>query len=235
MVVVLPSARTSYTRMVIMCRSAYFVRGAVPASAVRPCASTPMMARHPDQEIGHCAATHGQVMATPKAYAMAPQRTFSGRNDALRAARLGRGWRTIEQAADELSAHGRRLLDDRHFNISARTWRRWEGARPGWPPEATAVVLHDALGRWPEDLGFTPPPGWIRPEHHEDDRAHQVAFAGVTAAALVPGPTPRQHVDPALIGYFQQQLEGHYRADMFLGRVRKVGGSLLRSWCVGMN
>jgi hypothetical protein len=26
-----------------------------------------------------------------------------------------------------------------------------------------------------------------------------------------------KHVDPELIPYFQQQLEGHYRADMLLG------------------
>ncbi|MFE7804297.1 hypothetical protein ACFU51_06480 [Streptomyces sp. NPDC057430] len=43
------------------------------------------------------------------------------------------------------------------------------------------------------------------------------AFVSVTAAALVPGPTATQHVDPALIDYFEQQLEGHYRADMFSG------------------
>lgn len=147
----------------------------------------------------------------------------SPRNDALRAARLRRGWRTIEQAAAALTDHGQQLLDDRHFNVSARTWRRWEGARPGWPPEQTAVVLHDAFGRWPEDLGFTPPPGWISPERAQPDHAQQQAFATVAAAALAPGPTARQHVDPALIDYFQQQLEGHYRADMFLGPHDLIG------------
>jgi hypothetical protein len=45
----------------------------------------------------------------------------------------------------------------------------------------------------------------------------------VTAAALVPGPVAPQHVDPALIDYFQQQLEGHYRADMFLGPHDLIG------------
>ncbi|MFF3691591.1 hypothetical protein [Streptomyces sp. NPDC002187] len=39
------------------------------------------------------------------------------------------------------------------------------------------------------------------------------AFVSVTAAALMAGPVAPQHVDPALIDYFQQQLEGHYRAD----------------------
>ncbi|WP_405460053.1 Twin-arginine translocation pathway signal [Streptomyces sp. NBC_00101] len=107
--------------------------------------------------------------------------------------------------------------------MSARTWRRWEGDRPGWPAEETAIVLHDALGRWPEDLGFTTPPGWLRPEHHEEEDVERRAFEGVTAAALVAGPVAPQHVDPALIGYFQTQLEGHYRADMFLGPHDLIG------------
>lgn len=80
-----------------------------------------------------------------------------GRNDALRAARLRVGWRTIEQAAAKLTEHGQQLLDDRQFTVSARTWRRWEGDRPGWPAEETAIVLHDPLGQWPEDLGFHHP------------------------------------------------------------------------------
>lgn len=154
---------------------------------------------------------------------MTPQTGRVGRNDALRAARLRTGWRTIEQAAAQLTEHGQRLLDDPHFTVSPRTWRRWEGDRPGWPPEETAIVVHDALGRWPEDLGFTTPPGWIRPEHHEEEHVKRRAFASVTVAALVAGPVAPQHVDPALIDYFQTQLEGHYRADMFLGPHDLIG------------
>lgn len=154
---------------------------------------------------------------------MSPHTGRVGRNDALRAARLRVGWRTIDQAADRLTRQGRQLLDDPHFNVSARTWRRWEGGHPGWPAEETAIVLHDALGRWPEDLGFTTPPGWIRPEHHEEADVKRRAFVSVTAAALVAGPVAPQHVDPALIDYFQQQLEGHYRADMFLGPHDLIG------------
>ncbi|MFF9316674.1 Twin-arginine translocation pathway signal [Streptomyces sp. NPDC014735] len=145
------------------------------------------------------------------------------RNDALRAARLRAGWRTIESAAVGITEHGQALLGDRQFTVSARTWRRWEGARPGWPAEETAIVIHDALDRWPEDLGFTTPPGWIRPEHHEEEQVRRREFVSVTAAALVAGPVARQHVDPALIDYFQQQLEGHYRADMFLGPHDLIG------------
>ncbi|NUK24676.1 Twin-arginine translocation pathway signal [Streptomyces lunaelactis] len=145
------------------------------------------------------------------------------RNDALRAARLRKGWRTVEAAAAALQERGQQLLDDCQFTVSARTWRRWEGGRPGWPAEDTAIVLHDALARWPEDLGFTTPPGWIRPEHHQEDDVKRRASVSVTAAALVAGPVAPQHVDPALIDYFQQQLEGHYWADMFLGPHDLIG------------
>lgn len=154
---------------------------------------------------------------------MTPHTGLMGRNDALRGARLRRGWRTVEAAATAVTEHGQQLLDDRQFTVSARTWRRWEGNRPGWPAEETAIVLHDALGRWPEDLGFTTPPGWIRPEHHEEAQVSRRTFASVTAAALVAGPVALQHVDPVLVDYFQQQLEGHYRADMFLGPHDLIG------------
>ncbi|WP_237528914.1 MULTISPECIES: hypothetical protein [Streptomyces] len=112
--------------------------------------------------------------------------------------------------------------------VSARTWRRREGERPGWPSEETAIVIHDALGRGPEDLGFTTPPGWIRPERHEEGEVKRRAFVSVTAAALVTGPVAPHHVDPALITYFQQQLKGHYRADMLLGPHDLI---VRTSWC----
>ncbi|MGW6859503.1 Twin-arginine translocation pathway signal [Streptomyces xanthophaeus] len=145
------------------------------------------------------------------------------RNDALRAARLRVGWRSMEAAAAALQTHGQRFLDDRHYTVSARTWRRWEGGTPGWPSAETATVLHDALGRWPEDLGFTAPADWIRPEAHQEEHVERRTFLSVTAAALVPGPFAARQVDPALIDYFQQQLEGHYRADMFLGPHDLIG------------
>lgn len=154
---------------------------------------------------------------------MTPRTGHMSRNDALRAARLRKGWRTIEAAAMAMTEQGQQLLDDRQFTVSARTWRRWEGDRPGWPAEETAIVIHDAFGRWPEDLGFTTPPGWIRPEHHEEEQVRRQPFVSVTAAALVAGPVAPQHVDPALIDYFQQQLEGHYRADMLLGPHDLIG------------
>ncbi|MFC5855677.1 hypothetical protein ACFPZI_29025 [Streptomyces chlorus] len=64
-----------------------------------------------------------------------------GRNDALRAARLRAGRRTVEQAAARLTTHGQQLLDERQFTVSARTWRWWEGnARAGRPRPTTDGV-----------------------------------------------------------------------------------------------
>ncbi len=92
----------------------------------------------------------------------------------------------MEAAAAALQAHGQRLLDDAHFTVSPRTWRRWEGRQEqrGWPPEETAQVLHDALGRWPEDLGFSAPAGWIRPERQYEDQVERRTFITVTQAQV---------------------------------------------------
>lgn len=155
---------------------------------------------------------------------MTPQTASTGGNDVLRAARLKRGWRSGEAAARGVSAAGREALDDPYFEVSPRTWRRWESPRPGWPREDCALALHAAFDRWPEDLGFETPEGWQRVEQSaQDDDMKRRAFVSVTAAALTAGPTPVRHVDPALIGYFQEQLEGHYRADMLLGPHDLIG------------
>ncbi|MEE1938413.1 Twin-arginine translocation pathway signal [Streptomyces sp. TRM 70361] len=148
-------------------------------------------------------------------------------NNVLRAARLKRGWRSGEAAAKAVSTAGRRALNDAHFEVSPRTWRRWESARPGWPREDYAVALHAAFGLWPEDLGFEVPPGWVRPECNENTtpeaEVKRRAFVSATTAALTLGPVPPRHVDPALVPYFQKQLEEHYRADMLLGPHDLIG------------
>ncbi|MEU7042617.1 Twin-arginine translocation pathway signal [Streptomyces varsoviensis] len=120
---------------------------------------------------------------------------------------------------------GQQALDDAGFEVSPRTWRRWESSKPGWPREDYAIALHTALGKWPEDLGFQVPPGWVRasPHQYEGDGMNRRGFVSVTAAALTPGPIAERHVDPALIPYFQTQLEGHYRADMLLGPHDLIG------------
>ncbi|MBQ0864604.1 Twin-arginine translocation pathway signal [Streptomyces sp. RK75] len=155
---------------------------------------------------------------------MTPHTAPTGGNDALRAARLKRGWRSQEAAAKGVSAAGREALDDMHFEVAPRTWRRWESAKPGWPRDDYAFALHAAFDRWPEDLGFEVPEGWQREEPPPDeDDVRRRTFVSVTAAALTVGPTPPRHVDPALITYFQEQLEGHYRVDMLLGPHDLIG------------
>jgi hypothetical protein len=156
---------------------------------------------------------------------MTPHTPRAGGNDVLRAARLKRGWRSGEAAAKGVSAAGREALDDMHFEVSPRTWRRWESAAPGWPREDYAVALHTAFGAWPEDLGFEPPDGWVRADQpgEADADVNRRSFVSVTAAALTVGPIAARRVDPALITYFQEQLEGHYRADMLLGPHDLIG------------
>jgi len=65
-------------------------------------------------------------------------------------------------------------------------------------PAAQAVRLADAMGTVMHDI----------------DRRN---FVASTATALAFERTTSRHVDPALVGYFSEQLEGHYRADMMLG------------------
>ncbi len=151
--------------------------------------------------------------------------TDAGGNKSLRTARLSRGWRSGEAAAQAVTRAGREALNDAGFEVSSRTWRRWESSKPGWPRADYAVALHTAFGEWPEDLGFEVPPGWARGgQHpHEGNEVNRRAFVSVTAAALTSGPVTDRHVDPALIQYFQSQLEGHYRADMLLGPHDLIG------------
>ncbi|MDT0452145.1 Twin-arginine translocation pathway signal [Streptomyces hesseae] len=86
------------------------------------------------------------------------------------------------------------------------------------------MALHSAFGIWPEDLGFEPPADWVAAEEHPvPGGLDQRVSVSVTAAALTAGPVARRHVDPALIDYFEQQLEGHYRADMLLGPHDLIG------------
>ncbi|WP_223282091.1 hypothetical protein [Streptomyces sp. EAG2] len=70
---------------------------------------------------------------------------------------------------------------------------------------------------------FPPPDDWIGIERRSEEPVDRRAFVSVTAAALSAGPLVPRYVDPALIGYFQEQLEGHYRADMLLGPHDLIG------------
>jgi hypothetical protein len=79
--------------------------------------------------------------------------------------------------------------------------------RGGGPEEQIVLPVVPAA----QVTTLTDPP---RATMHEIDRRD---FVTATAAALTFRGTAPRHVDPALIDYFIQQLEGHYRADMMLG------------------
>ncbi|GLF95210.1 helix-turn-helix transcriptional regulator [Streptomyces yaizuensis] len=156
-------------------------------------------------------------------------------NEALRTARTDQGWYSQEQAADQISTIGQRVLGDPYFHISPRTWRRWESAIPGWPRPDTAIVLRAVFGTGPEHLGFTPPPGhpaatvrtWPDPLPEDPVKRRHFLAAGPAAAlaASTPAlaaPAPGR-VDAQLVGYFTQQLNGHYTADMLLGPLDLLG------------
>jgi hypothetical protein len=93
--------------------------------------------------------------------------------------------------------------------------------REHMPPADTLLIsrvdrIEPAAGRiLPAPRATPSAPGLVQPGSpaHIDRRD----FVTATATALTFGRTAPRHVDPALVDYFGQQLEGHYRADMMLG------------------
>ncbi len=80
-------------------------------------------------------------------------------NEHLYAARVSRGWFSQEKAAEGISLAGQDELKDDSFNVSVRTYRRWESPTPPWPRPDYATALRAAFDRGPEHLGFVPPGG----------------------------------------------------------------------------
>ncbi|MEZ0095724.1 hypothetical protein [Streptacidiphilus sp. EB129] len=78
-------------------------------------------------------------------------------NALLYRARLARGWYSQETAAEGVSVAGQDALRDPRFDVSVRTYRRWESDAPGWPRPEYATAIRAAFGRGAEQLGFTPP------------------------------------------------------------------------------
>ncbi|MGW0708203.1 tetratricopeptide repeat protein [Streptomyces sp. NPDC002643] len=83
-------------------------------------------------------------------------------NQRLRTARLDRGWLTQKAGAAGVSRAGRKALEDPFFEVSERTFRRWESEAPGWPRPDYETALRAAFGVGPERLGFLPPQGHPR-------------------------------------------------------------------------
>lgn len=84
------------------------------------------------------------------------------------------------------------------------------------PSPAVAVALDSAVAAGGELAALSDRSG-------DDLRSGYPDLAAVTAAALSVGSERPRHVDPALLDYFHDQLEGHYRADMMLGPHDLIG------------
>ena len=63
----------------------------------------------------------------------------------------------------------------------------------------------------------------VLPEAAAEDVGRRTLIGSIVGAAVVSRIPDIRRVDPALIPYFQQQLEGHYHADMLLGSRALIG------------
>ena len=97
---------------------------------------------------------------------------------------------TLRKLAEGLQTDSASLLDDSEAALTA------ERSRPAAVPIATSV---------PE------------PVHGHGELDRRTLIGAVVGAAVIVRIPEAKHVDPELIPYFKQQLEGHYRADMLLG------------------
>jgi hypothetical protein len=130
---------------------------------------------------------------------------------------------------------------------SERTVKHWRAGSVGRPYEPACRVLEKIFGvpvaellgpprtdrpASPDRSGF--PPGGAVPQAERLSSAvpgpragygpspmsrdiDRRDFVAATAVAFTFRPATPRYVDPGLIDYFSQQLEGHYRADMMLG------------------
>lgn len=139
--------------------------------------------------------------------------------------RTERGW-TQQQVADAYcEASGT-------FTKDAREVGRWErGGRIPVPftRRHLATVFGVPVGMLDRAAGagrqvrrsVEPPPRSADPVTNV--KVDRRTFVGAAAMTLAVSIAPTRHVDPALIPYFQQQLEAHYVADMMLGPLALVG------------
>ncbi|MFJ8043826.1 Tat pathway signal protein [Kitasatospora sp. NPDC096147] len=79
------------------------------------------------------------------------------RNEQLVTARVKMGWYRQVDAARGVSEVGKELFDLPSFEVSARSWRRWESANPGLPRHDAAEALCATFSTTLDKLGFTLP------------------------------------------------------------------------------
>ncbi|MFI6977385.1 Twin-arginine translocation pathway signal [Embleya sp. NPDC050154] len=145
-------------------------------------------------------------------------------NTRLRAVREDQWRQSRAEFALELQAKADEI-GERQISVDARLIARWEDGETARPRPIYRRVLVALTGLSEVELGIGPK----RPEVAADrpslvptvgpvDRRQ---FLALTCASSMPIATPGARggrpIDPAIVDYFREQLDGHYRADVMLG------------------
>ncbi|MGW1993483.1 Twin-arginine translocation pathway signal [Embleya sp. NPDC001921] len=150
---------------------------------------------------------------------MAINRTPNAR---LRAVREDQWKQSRAEFALELQAKADEM-GERQLSVDARLIARWEDGDTARPRPIYRRVLVALTGLTEAELGIGPK----RPEAPSDrplpvlgvepvDRRQFLAVTTLPLSTFGTGSSGRS-VDPAIVDYFHQQLDGHYRADVMLG------------------
>jgi hypothetical protein len=142
----------------------------------------------------------------------------------LRAVREDQWKQSRSEFALELQAKADEL-GERQVSVDARLIARWEDGETARPRPIYRRVLVALTGLSEAELGIGPK----RPEVPSDrpslvptvNAVDRRQFLTVTGASAMPttmsGTRGARPVDPAIVDYFRDQLDGHYRADVMLG------------------
>ncbi|MEV7930457.1 tetratricopeptide repeat protein [Kitasatospora sp. NPDC088779] len=80
-----------------------------------------------------------------------------GYNELLYAARMRKGWTTQVKAASEVTKVGRKIFRKPNWEVTARSWKRWESPNPGLPTTDALEALTATFNATYEELGFVAP------------------------------------------------------------------------------
>ncbi|WP_439681796.1 Twin-arginine translocation pathway signal [Embleya sp. MST-111070] len=153
-------------------------------------------------------------------------------NRHLRAVREEQRKQSRTEFASDLQAAAAEL-GERQVSVDARLIARWEDGETLRPRPIYRRILVALTGMTEAELG-------IGPNHPEApakcpsvmpivgpvDRRQFVGSAALALSGVAVGGTVRTKrglVDPALVDYFDEQLAGHYKADMMLGSRALIG------------
>ncbi|WP_191864075.1 hypothetical protein [Embleya scabrispora] len=143
-------------------------------------------------------------------------------NVCLRAVREDQWKQSRAEFARELQAKADEM-GERQLSVDARLIARWEDGDTTRPRPIYRRVLVALTGLTEAELGIGPklpkaPPQCPLPLLSVEavDRRQFLAVTTLPLATFGAGPSGRC-VDPAIVDYFHEQLDGHYRADVMLG------------------